>query len=37
VVAVLSGIRDEERLRAYQPDVIQPDLATAVAWILRHS
>jgi phosphoglycolate phosphatase-like HAD superfamily hydrolase len=33
VIAVLSGIRDREHLEKYQPDLIVPDLATAVATI----
>lgn len=37
VVAVLSGIRDEETLKTYQPDFIQPDLASAVQLVLHHS
>jgi phosphoglycolate phosphatase-like HAD superfamily hydrolase len=35
VVAVLSGIRDLDRLTAYQPDAIVPDLAAAVEWIFN--
>lgn len=34
VVAVLSGIRDRDRLAAHQPDAIVPDLAAAVESIL---
>jgi phosphoglycolate phosphatase-like HAD superfamily hydrolase len=35
VIAVLSGIRDLDRLKQYQPDRIVPDLAAAVKSILN--
>jgi phosphoglycolate phosphatase-like HAD superfamily hydrolase len=35
IIAVESGIRDRTQLESYQPDMIVPDLKTAVAFILN--
>jgi phosphoglycolate phosphatase-like HAD superfamily hydrolase len=35
IIAVESGIRDRTQLTSYQPDLIVPDLKTAVDFILN--
>jgi phosphoglycolate phosphatase-like HAD superfamily hydrolase len=35
IIAVESGIRDHTQLTSYQPDLIVPDLKTAVDFILN--
>jgi phosphoglycolate phosphatase-like HAD superfamily hydrolase len=35
IIGVESGIRDRHKLESYQPDLILPDLKTAVDFILN--